>query len=491
MPRATLPTMPLTIEPVLPERARGGLLGATFAAATTAHSPASAEHWITVPLNWSKPSGAKQFDVRYFTDDSHFVASNVSAPIFVTMGGEGTSRGARCSSLAIKHSALCVAVEHRFYGQSVPRDGGASNANYWEGLSVEQNLADTAAIVKRLQKQYAVNGAQARPVISFGGSYSGATCAWFRARYPEVTMACVSSSGVVDARLDFPQFDEHVSRAIGDDCASKLAAAYGAIDAAFDRGDGARIKEAFNATNLIGTAQGDNDFMYALADGPAMMDQYGAKADLCNSLGALPPNPTDDQRIANLAAIISRHYGTSFAADCFYDSECVKNTTAPQGPSALGGLNSRSWRFQKCSEVAYLQRRPDPREARGRGAARVLRSKRLTLDALLSQCEYIFGAGTNARQKVRNDALNRKFGSARPVTGRFPASDVFYLDFSDDPWAEVSVQSQLGPRLPYCYTQCDGCGHCGAGVPPTQRACMDKADAWVDSLLARARARNR
>ena len=94
-------------------------------------------------------------------------------------------------------------------------------------------------------------------------------------------------------------------------------------------------------------------------------------------------------------------------------------------------------------------------------------------------------------KKVRNDALNRKFGSARPVTGRFPASDVFYLDFSDDPWAEVSVQSQLGPRLPYCYTQCDGCGHCGAGVPPTQRACMDKADAWVDSLLARARARNR
>ena len=275
-------------------------------------------------------------------------------------------RGAHAAHLLLSSTApLCVAVEAHFYGQRA-RDGGASNANYWEGLSVEQNLADTAAIVKRLQKQYAVNGAQARPVISFGGSYSGATCAWFRARYPEVTMACVSSSGVVDARLDFPQFDEHVSRAIGDDCASKLAAAYGAIDAAFDRGDGARIKEAFNATNLIGTAQGDNDFMYALADGPAMMDQYGAKAGLCNSLGALPPNPTDDQRIANLAAIISRHYGTKLRGGLLLRLGVRQEHDRPAGPSALGGLNSRSWRFQKCSEVAYL---PAPTgSARGAGA---------------------------------------------------------------------------------------------------------------------------
>ena len=66
------------------------------------------------------------------------------------------------------------------------------------------------------------------------------------------------------------------------------------------------------------------------------------------AIGCAPPS----------AAIIAEHYGPAFAADCYYDSECLRNLTAGPGPSELGGLNSRSWRFQKCSELAYLQRAP-------------------------------------------------------------------------------------------------------------------------------------
>jgi hypothetical protein len=138
-----------------------------------------------------------------------------------------------------------------------------------------------------------------------------------------------------------------------------------------------------------------------------MMDQYGGKKELCDGLAALPQDPTPAQRIRSLAAIVAKHYGPTFAQareqtlcrrlpphrlhpslsrparpvpaspsgyprdptttattleqDCFYDSECVKNVSSPAGPSQLGGLNSRSWRFEKCSEVAYLQaHRPPP-----------------------------------------------------------------------------------------------------------------------------------
>ena len=62
------------------------------------------------------------------------------------------------------------------------------------------------------------------------------------------------------------------------------------------------------------------------------------------------------------------------------------------------------------------------------------------------------------------------------------------MDFSDDPWAEASVEEAQGATLPFCKTTCDGCGHCGAGVPRSLRACFDKSDAFVDSVLAQAAA---
>ena len=108
---------------------------------------------------------------------------------------------------------------------------------------------------------------------------------------------------------------------------------------------------------------------------------------------------TDAERLTNLASIIRSHYGPSFASGCFYDSECVKNisTSARNGGdqgNGLGDLNSRSWRYQKCSEVAYLQSAPLD--------GRRLRSKRLTIEALTAQCDHVFGDGTSARLRVRS-----------------------------------------------------------------------------------------
>ena len=143
-------------------------------------------------------------------------------------------------------------------------------------------------------------------------------------------------------------------------------------------------------------------------------------------------------------------------------------------------MNSRSWRFEKCSEVAYLQRQPT---SESHPAPLALRSRRLTLDALLAQCEHVFGDGTAARLRVRNAALNGKFGRTDPAAGSLPASNIFYLDFSDDPWSEVSVKRSTDPSLPYCLTTCDGCGHCGAGVPERLSECFDQSDTWVDTLL--------
>ena len=52
-----------------------------------------------------------------------------------------------------------------------------------------------------------------------------------------------------------------------------------------------------------------------------------------------------------------------------------------------------------------------------------------------------------------------------------------------------SVRRALGRGLPFCMTTCDGCGHCGAGVPRGETKCYGEADAFVEGVLAAARAR--
>lgn len=442
----------------LPARARGGKLALKFAPEVYS----SETYYLEVPL------GNETFKIRYHVDSSYFDEADPDAPIFVSMGGEGTSNGVSCSANAQKHKALCVGVEHRFYGESLPA-GGATTDNYVRGLSVEANLNDTRDVIARVWETVGV-----RPVINQGGSYSGSTCSFFRQAFPEYTAACVSLSGVVNTILDFYQFDAHVDQALlspdGQECSELLGNATAAMERLFASGRKDDVKRLFNASNLIGTPMGDNDFWYAVADGPQMMDQYGSKGELC---AALKPAASDWGKAQNLADVIYEHYGKDFVSGCFYDSECLKT---------FDDVDSRSWRFQKCSQVAYLQRAPDVDS---------LRSSALTLDALEAQCKYVFDDSRIDLQDANSNFL-AKFGGPQPRSGAYPnTTNIFYEAYSDDPWFEASVQEETHPTLPYCMTTCDGCGHCGAGVPANLTECTDKAADFVDAILADAKLANK
>jgi len=401
------------------------------------------------------------------------------------MGGEGGVGGAYCSSEARRHRALCVAVEHRFYGKSLPSQslGGVDTETYRKGLFVEWNLRDTAAVIDEVQKRY-VGGSGGRTVMNFGGSYSGGTCAWFRQLFPDKTAGCVSSSGVVNAVENFIGFDLQIGEAYAhpdSSCATNLHEAMAALERAFDAGRGDEMKELFGAPKLIGTPQGDNDFWYGVADGAAMIDQYGGKAELCDSFKQLPASPSDDDRINNLKEVLDYHYGAGYVGGGFYDSECLKAVGESHCTSGvLGGLNDRSWRFQKCNELAYLQPAPAKPDV-------AMRSSHLTLEALLEQCDYVFGEGQSDLLNKNNAAFQAKFGGAEPRSGDFPdTSNIFFLDYSDDPWNRASVEKTTDPSLPYCMTTCDGCGHCGSGVPSYLTKCSDESSEFISQVLSAA-----
>lgn len=77
-------------------------------------------------------------------------------------------------------------------------------------LTVDQALADLAYFIGWVKetKQYGVN--RTNPWLNIGGSYPGAMSAWFRLKYPHLTVGALASSAVVNAIIDFKAFDYQI-----------------------------------------------------------------------------------------------------------------------------------------------------------------------------------------------------------------------------------------------------------------------------------------
>ena len=109
--------------------------------------------------------------------------------------------------------------------------------------------------------------------------------------------------------------------------------------------------------------------------------------------------------------------------------------------------------------------------------------ERLTLLDEFRQCEYVFGRGTLEYGLRENQRFQEKFGGASPGSGNLSASRIFFTDYSDDPWNRASVRREISDDLPYCFLECNGCGHCGAGVPANLTKCSDMETKYLDLWL--------
>eukprot|EP01065_Artemidia_motanka_P015837 TRINITY_DN1954_c2_g1_i1.p1 TRINITY_DN1954_c2_g1~~TRINITY_DN1954_c2_g1_i1.p1 ORF type:complete len:465 (+),score=133.97 TRINITY_DN1954_c2_g1_i1:106-1500(+) len=410
-----------------------------------------AEQHLTVPLDHFNKSDTRTHTIRYWVQDGKW-SKDPSAPLFVGMPGEGAAGnpGPFVDSLTESFSGVRVHTEHRFFGKSTPSgDASTTNLAY---LSVEQNLADIAALATHVKAAMGLTG----PVVATGGSYSGASASWVRAAYPGVVSASVAESGPTHAIVNFYEYDRLLHTALQSpdpSCAASIVAVMTAFDTEWSKGrsEMEALKEQFGASALAG-AVGDTDFLYLLGDSVANLIQYGRKATVCDAAKAtLPAQPTSAELLQFWADFVKQH-GPSPSEGCFYNSTCMRDAT-----DATAGANSgRSWYWLKCTELAYLQTAP-PQQPRVRPSA-------LTTDRLLAQCQYIFGSA--APSVPRCDAFNKRFGGAHPE--KVNTTHVMYLSYSDDPWFPAQPQGPLPDTLAYVFTKCDGCAHCGAGVPSSK-----------------------
>jgi hypothetical protein len=129
------------------------------------------------------------------------------------------------------------------------------------------------------------------------------------------------------------------------------------------------------------------------------------------------------------------YWGNDFCSGGFYNTKQLADP-------ARWETNSRSWRWQTCYQVSYFNTAPK------RGS---LRSETVDLGYHLKQCAEIFGKNMFPSSYVTNQV----YGGAFPKAER-----VFYSDFSDDPWAKVSVQYPVTSSQPYKMAMANDLGHC-------------------------------
>ncbi len=177
----------------LPERARGGEGYKMYLKQNglTAKAGEGALSWQAKVDNFDVKNNAT-YSQRYYVNDKYW--NKGVGPVFYEIGGEGTLNGppgGYIEQLAAKQGALLIALEHRFYGESIP-NGNIKTENY-RFLTVEQALADLSAFTDFYKST--VSESKAVPWFVFGGSYPGALSSWYRQAYPDQSAGSLSSSG--------------------------------------------------------------------------------------------------------------------------------------------------------------------------------------------------------------------------------------------------------------------------------------------------------
>jgi len=343
------------------------------------------------------------------------------------IGGEGPLSASSVLSgeiveLAQANSALLIALEHRYYGNSTPFDTlSTENLQY---LSSEQALSDIANFISAMTVSMNLT---MNSWLVFGCSYSGALSAWFRLKFPQLTIASLASSAPVEATLSFYQYDQQIAASLGSTCANAIRSATQQIEAQLML-NSTVLKSQFGCSNVVN----DIAFLYALADTVAFAVQYNSKYSglqntLCNMLSG--------GSIQNYVAYLTFIFGFTNTQCIDWDISSFTNETA-----TING-NMRQWMYQSCEEFGFFQTAP---------ANNSLRSSEITLQWHLDYvCQTLFGSSL---------APNVAWTNANYGGNKIEASLILFTNGDMDPWRELSITAS--PRATLPTVNIAGAAHC-------------------------------
>jgi pimeloyl-ACP methyl ester carboxylesterase len=393
--------------------------------------PTATEGWYDQLLDPQNPADTRTFKQRYYVYSQHATAADSPVIYYICGEAECLARsflGRFAEDVAATLGARVIALEHRYYGKSVPfAQLTTANLKY---LSTENALADLARFQHHAMDSLGYKGKW----IAMGGSYPGSLSAYYRLKHPELVQGALASSAPVQAKNNFEEYDSHVTQVVSPACAKALRKIVDFAEGAWSQGHEkfALLKETFGASEVLD----DRDFLYLLADVTAYAVQYGTPGELCTPLESAQ-DPVVAYAVYLKAFLKSR--GQTAAE---FSPQSAMNEDAEKSDGM------RQWYYQSCTEYGYWQ------DAH-RDPARSTRSPRINADYDLDYCRRLFGITALADEK----AINTRYYEPllNPATTR-----ILYTNGTDDPWLELSINSlrgnDLNPNTPAVLIQ--GKAHC-------------------------------
>jgi pimeloyl-ACP methyl ester carboxylesterase len=381
------------------------------------------------------------FPQRYYIDETYGLAPD--SPVFFYICGEATctprALNGAIREYAKKFHAKLVALEHRYYGESIPKP--TFSTKDLQDLTTDAALKDLA----NFQQEIIAKNQWRGPWVAFGGSYPGSLSAYYRLKYPELVVGALASSAPVMAKEDFFEYDSHVTDVAGAECASKMREAVRDVESALvDKARFEHIKTLFKASEII-----DNlDFIYVIADVGATAVQYGMRDAFCNQFYDENYTPLENYAIAALA--IYKAFGTNAV-------EMSMQSALSENPADYKGLGLRPWLYQSCTEYGYWQNANQDETKSTRS---------LLINAAYHQnvCHRLFGIDEPAHTDLINASLY------------FPLLDesvtrIYFTNGENDPWSLLSMAEKNGnaTNKNLNYNLIKGAAHCDDLRSPTTK----------------------
>ena len=347
------------------------------------------QYWFTSQLiNHFDRQDNRTYSQRYWAIDQYY--DHKFGPVLLYICGEYTCPGIPEERqfpllLAKQFNALVLVLEHRYYGASQPFGESSWSYENMKYLTINLALSDLAYFINWCKDSRLFGINEKTPWITIGGSYPGALSAWFRYKYPHLTVGALASSAVVETIEEFIDFDKQIRTSTlksGPECPESiqnlthLAENYLTNDNLREQ-----FLESFNAQNLS-----NEEFLFFLADIFVELVQYGKREFLCDLL----KNKSVDEQMDAI-----RNYSLVNAPPQSYGAYYLRNETVDVNN------DGRQWTYQTCAEVGYFQTFYPNKTLS-------MRSTNVTLDFYRKWCRDSFGANLWPNVEITNLELGGK-----------------------------------------------------------------------------------
>ncbi|KAH8397566.1 hypothetical protein KR222_010250 [Zaprionus bogoriensis] len=409
--------------------------------------------WFKQRLDHFQPADTRTWRQRYFVNEAYY-RNDSRAPVFLMIGGEAEAskrwmREGAWIHYAEHFGALCIQLEHRYYGQSHPTpDLSTNNLAY---LSSEQALADLSSFVEAMRVKYAL--ADTQKWIAFGGSYPGSLAAWAREKYPQLIHGAISSSGPLLAQVDFKEYFEVVKASLASykpACVEAVGRGFAQVEILLKHMIGQRnLDEKFKTcTPLKDSIENELDianFFENLAGNFAGVVQYNKDNSphatvTIDEICELMLNASMGPPVTRLGAVNALLLNQSDTKCLDYKySKMVSDMKNVSWDSEMG-KGMRQWTYQTCTEFGFYQTSENKSDTFG---------NRFGVDFFIKQCMDIFSDHMNS-QFLDKAVLqtNRYYGALKPNT-----TQVLYVHGSIDPWHALGLYVSANSKTPTVYIE--------------------------------------